>query len=85
MVPRRHLYIEVMLAHLYNTDNMKILLFLICFILINFAIKSSKADEEFNIIETTKLTYITNFDGNVLTNYEVVFVKNPIIIFTNNF
>ena len=78
------LYIALMLAHLYNTDNMKTALFLICLILIGFAIKSSKADEEFNVIETTKLTYTTNLDGNVLTNYEIIFVKEPIIASTNN-
>jgi hypothetical protein len=85
METRHHLYIALMLAHLYNTDNMKTALFLICLILIGFAIKPSKADEEFNVIETTKLTYITNLDGNVLTNYEIIFAKEPIIISTNNF
>jgi len=73
-----------MLAHLYNTDNMKTALFLICLILIGFAIKPSKADEEFNVIETTKLTYITNSNGYVSTNYEVIFIKEPIIASTNN-
>jgi len=57
---------------------MKIALLLISLILIAFSIKPSKAD-----VEITKETYITNLDGHISTNYEVVFIKDPIIASTN--
>jgi hypothetical protein len=58
---------------------MKNSLFIFCLFLIVFALKLCKAD-----VEITKESYVTNSDNIIITNYEVIFIKEPIIESTNN-